>query len=147
VTVFGWQSVAASSGYLLAVIIQGILLLTRPEYVPKSWHTVLLFWALSAFAVLINSTTSRFLARFEGTVLILHLVGFFCVLIPMVYLGPHASAKDVFTVFANTGGWSSQGLSFLVGMPASVFCLMGADSAVHVSYDECSVGMRSLTVT
>ena len=109
-----------------------MIILTRPTYVPQKWHTVLLFWAFSIFAVVINSTTGRFLARFEGVVLILHLVGFFCVLIPMVYLGPHATPKEVFTVFVNSGGWSSEGLSFLVGLPSSVFCLMGADSAVHV---------------
>ncbi len=120
-----------------------MVILTRSTYVPKSWHTVLLFWAFSLFAVIINSTTGRFLARFEGVVLILHLVGFFCVLIPMAYLGPHATATEIFTVFINSGGWSSEGLSFLVGLPSSVFCLMGADSAVHVSVRSISIKFKA----
>jgi hypothetical protein len=43
------------------------------------------------------------------------------------------SAKDVFTQFMNQGGWSSQGLSFFVGLIGSVFAFVGGDAAVHVS--------------
>lgn len=44
-----------------------------------------------------------------------------------------ASSHDVFTQFTNGGGWSSQGLSFFVGLIGSVFAMFGCDSAVHVS--------------
>ena len=132
-TTLGWQTSGASTGYLVATIIQGMVVMSRPTYIPKPWHTMLLMWAFMFFAVLVNSTTSRTLARFEGVVLIVHLIGFFCVLIPLVYLGPHANAPQVFTTFLNAGGWSSQQLSFFVGLPASAVTLLGGDSAIHVS--------------
>jgi len=112
---------------------QGIIVLGRPEYEPQPWHTVLLIWACMLFAVLMNSTTSNLLAKFEGLVLILHLVGFFAVLVPMVYFAPHNDPATVFTTFFNLGGWSSQTLSFFVGFPAVVASLVGADCAVHMS--------------
>ncbi|KAF2178040.1 amino acid transporter [Zopfia rhizophila CBS 207.26] len=133
VTFSGWQAVAASAAYLIATIIQGIAALTHPEYALKAWHGLLICWTLVAFSVLINSTGGRILARFEGLVLILHLVGFFAVLIPLVYFGHHSSPSFVFTTFLNGGDWSTQTLSFFVGLPASVFALIGADSAVHMS--------------
>lgn len=132
-TTLAWQTACASTGYLIATIIQGLVVMSRPSYAPEAWHTILLMWAVMSFAVAINSTTSQILAKFEGLVLILHLVGFFCVLIPLVYFGPHGEPSTVFTTFINGGGWSSQSVSFFVGLPASAASLVGGDSAVHVS--------------
>lgn len=134
-TVIAWQALAASNGYLISTWLQGMIILSYPDFDPKPWRTMLIIWAIMLFAAIMNSTTSRLLARFEGLILIAHLVGFFCVLVPLVYLGPRedGSASAVFTTFINGGGWSTQTLSFLVGLPASVYSLMGADCVVHVS--------------
>lgn len=134
-TTTAWQAIAVSLCYLIATLLQGIVVLSQAEeaYIPKAWQTVLIIWAVSLFAVLVNSTTGRALAKFEGLVLIIHLVGFFAVLIPMVYLAPHNDAASVFTTFLNEGGWSSQALSFLVGFPSGAASLIGADCAVHLS--------------
>jgi hypothetical protein len=141
-SVIAWQALAASTGYLISTWLQGIIILSYPNFVPKPWRTMLIIWAVMLFAVVMNCTTSRVLARFEGLILVLHLGGFFCVLIPLIYLGPHdtTSARAVFTTFMNEGGWSTQTLSFLVGLPASVFSLMGADCVVHVSAPSLSKG-------
>ena len=90
---------------------------------------MLLFWAIILFAVTINSFNSRTLARFEGIILILHLFGFFAVLIPLVYLGPHGDGS-VFTTLLNEGAWPTQSLSFFVGLPAAVYCIIGR----YISY-------------
>ena len=106
-------------------MIQGLIVLTHPNYVPKPWQAMLLFWAIMFFALLINTLTNRALARFEGVILLLHLFGFFAVLVPMIYLGQHGDAASVFTNFMNNGGWPSTARSFFVGLPASVFALFG----------------------
>ena len=124
VTIAGWQAVTASSGYLIGTMIQGLIALTHPTYVPKPWQAMLLFWAVTSFAVFINTATSRALAKFEGMILVLHIFGFFAVLIPLVYFGPHGDVS-IFTSFLNQGEWPTQTLSFFVGLPAAVFCLMG----------------------
>ncbi|KAL8786251.1 MAG: hypothetical protein Q9195_008275 [Heterodermia aff. obscurata] len=131
-TIAGWQAVTASTAYLVGTQIQGVVAMTHPEYGSKPWHTMLLFWAVMFFAVFINSVTSRTLARFEGVILVVHLFGFFAVLIPLVYFGPHGDGS-IFTTFLNGGSWPTQSLSFFVGLPAAVFSLIGADGAVHMS--------------
>lgn len=132
-TVTAWQSLAVSVGYIIATLLQGIIVLAHPEYVPLPWHTVLLIWGVMLFAVVMNSTTSRALARFEGLVFILHLAGFFGVLIPLVYFAPHNEPSFVFTTFFNEGGWSTQALSFFIGIPTIAGSLLGGDCAVHMS--------------
>ena len=66
-------------------------------------------------------------------ILILHIVGFFAILIPLTYLAPHANAHDVFATFINVGGWDTQAYSFFVGLVGSAFAFVGADSAVHMA--------------
>ncbi|KAI0537897.1 amino acid transporter [Xylaria digitata] len=110
-TTLAWQALAVSVSYIVATLLQGIIALSRPTYVPLP----------------------RALAKCESFILILHLAGFFGVLIPLVYFAPHSSPSEVFTTFFNEGGWSSQGLSFLVGFPAIAGSLLGADCAVHMS--------------
>lgn len=132
-TTLAWQALAVSVSYIVATLLQGIILLSRPEYVPEVWHTLLIIWAVTLFAVLLNSTTSSALAKAESFILILHLAGFFGVLVPLVYFAPHGTASNVFTTFLNEGGWPSQGLSFLVGFPAIAGSLLGADCSVHMA--------------
>ena len=123
-TFAGWQAVTASAAYLIGTLIQGLITLTHPNYTPLPWQGMLLFWAVLFFAVFINTVASKTLATFEGMILILHMVGFLAVLIPLVYLSPHGNAS-VFTTFINSGGWSTNGLSFMVGLPDAVFSIIG----------------------
>ena len=68
----------------------------------------------------------------ERLVLIIHLLGFFAIVITLWILAPRNSAKAVFTEFSNAGGWSSTGLSVMVGMLSPIYALLGVDSAVHM---------------
>ena len=68
----------------------------------------------------------------EGIILIVHLLGFFAILVPLWVLAPRGNAKTVFTEFVNLGGWSTTGTSVMVGMLSSVYALLGVDSAVHM---------------
>lgn len=128
ITVCGWQGFVASGGYLTGTMIQGLIALTVPSYVPKGWQGTLLYWATIAFAVFINTIVGSLLPKFEGFILILHILGFFAILIPLVILGPHDTASDVFTTWLNEGGWSTQTLSFFVGLLGNVFAFLGMSS-------------------
>jgi choline transport protein len=104
VSLIGWQATTASSAYLGGTILQSTILLVKPDYSPKPYQAMLIGWALLAFSVTINTVGSKTLAHFEGLILILHVLGFFAVLIPLVYLSDHNSAS-IFTTFVNSGGW------------------------------------------
>lgn len=120
-----WQGFVAEVAYTCATLIQGLLILNYPDYNPQLWQATLLFYAVAAFGLFINTYLGRLLPRIEALMLIFYILGFFGVLIPLVYLGPHRSAKDVFTVFQNLGGWDSTGLAFFVGWITSVSSFVG----------------------
>lgn len=127
-TVVGWQAFAASGGYLSGTLIQGLIALTNPDYNFQRWHGTLLFWAVILVAVIVNTVVSSLLPKLECLILIIHVLGFFAILIPMVYMSPHGSAKDVFTMFLNKGGWQTTGLSFFIGLAGNVFSFLGRSS-------------------
>ena len=85
----------------------------------------MLFYAVMAFGIFVNTVLGRILPRIESLLLIFYILGFFAVLIPLVYLAPHKSADEVFTVFQNGGGWNSNGLSFFVGWLTCVSSFIG----------------------
>ncbi|KAI1311116.1 putative GABA permease [Xylaria venustula] len=131
----GWQALVASGGFVTGTMIQGLILLTHPEYaaVMKNWHGTLLFWAVVLVSYGINTAVGSLLAKFEGLVLVLHILGFFAVILPLSLLSPHGSAKDVFDTWVNSGLWQTQGISFSIGIIGNVFAFLGGDGAIHMS--------------
>lgn len=98
------------------------------------WHGTLLLWATLLLCVFINVFVSEALPTIEVIVLIIHILGFFGILVPLVYLTPsHHAAKEIFTTFYNFGEWQSVGLAFFIGLQGNALAFVGTDSAVHVS--------------
>lgn len=124
-TVWGWQATLASVYYLAATQIQGLITLTQSSYNAKPWHAVLLFWASMVFTIFVNTVIGKYLPKFEGFILILHILGFFAILLPLAILQPHQNASEVFKTFLNTGDWPTQGLSFMIGIIGSVYTFTG----------------------
>ena len=106
-------------------MIQGLLVLNYDGYKFERWHGTLLFYAITGLSLFINTYLARLLPKIEAMVLGIHVVGFICILVPLIYLAPHGSARDVFATFNNGGDWGSQGLSFFVGVPTSMFAFIG----------------------
>ncbi|XHF97054.1 hypothetical protein AWENTII_000658 [Aspergillus wentii] len=132
-TVIGWQATFATSCFLAGTLIQGLIVLTNTDYQPKPWHGTLLFWAVAVFSLVINSVGGKLLPRFEGLILVLHILGFIAIIAPVTAMAEHTSGKEVFTTFLNMGEWPRQGLSFFVGLMGCVFAFAGGDAAVHMS--------------
>ncbi|MCJ1227656.1 hypothetical protein MMC12_004312 [Toensbergia leucococca] len=132
-TVIGWQALCAGAGYLSANLIQGLASLTHPNYHPHPYQVTLLLWAVIVLSVFINAIGGTFLPKFEGLILILHCLGYFAILLPLVVLGEHQNSSQVFDVFLNGGNWPTEGLSFMIGLTGSIFVFVGADGAIHMS--------------
>ncbi|RMZ87610.1 hypothetical protein DV736_g5158, partial [Chaetothyriales sp. CBS 134916] len=132
-SVLGWQCGLASLAFIDGTVIQGLIVLNSSTYVYERWHGSLLVIAILSFSVFFNTFLAQRLPMVEGSILVLHIVGFFAIIIPLWVLAPRNSAKMVFTEFQNLGGWSSQGLSFMVGLLSPIYTLLGVDSAVHMS--------------
>ncbi len=128
-----WQSSPASIAFLVAITIQGVVALNNESYIVERWHTTLLIIALVAFAVFFNTFLARRLPIVEGVLLVVHVLGFFAIIIPLWIMAPQKnSAKAAFTQFTNNGGWPTTGLSFMVGLNPLIFSLLGFDSIVHM---------------
>ena len=132
-TVTGWQALVASGGYLVGTQIQGAVILNHADYDPKGWHGTFLYWAAIFIAVIFNTVISSALPKIEGLILVIHTLGFFAIMIPLVYMAPRSTAEEVFTHFLNEGDWPTQGLSFFVGLIGVAFSFLGTDAAIHVS--------------
>lgn len=125
-TIGGWLGTVASAGYLTSSVMQAVIALTNPGYNPQPWQTLFIFWAVILFAVFINTVLSSLLPKFEGLILILHILGFFAILLVLVNLGgPKGDAEIIFTTFINAGGWPTMGLSFFVGLLGNAFAFVG----------------------
>lgn len=132
ISTLGWQTGLASIAFIVGTVIQGLIVLNNPSYVYERWHGTLLVMAIISFSVIFNTFLAHRLPMVEGIVLIVHLLGFFAILVPLWVLAPRGNAKEVFTTFTNLGGWPTTGTSVMVGMLSSVYALLGVDSAVHM---------------
>lgn len=103
-----------------------------------------MIWAVLTFSIVFNTFFVSKLPVLEGTVLVLHIVGFFAILVPLWVLADMPKpASEVFFTFTDGGQWGNQGLSCLVGMLSPVFSFLGPDSATHMS-EELKDASRTL---
>jgi len=122
----GWQTGTAVVAFLAGTQLQGLLVLNYPNYVFERWHGTLIVIAIAAFSILFNTFFARRLPLVEITVLVLHIAGFFAILITLwVTTDEKNSSHTVFTVFYDGGNWGSIGFSCLIGMLSPVFSFIG----------------------
>lgn len=139
-TVLAWVATIATGAFLSASMIQSLCLINWPDYanVYAGWQGTLISWAVVLVCVFFNTVVGSLLPKVEGSFMMLHVLGFFAILIPLVYYAPKATAAEVFssaTSYQNAGMWPSYGTSFMVGTLGAAFSFVGADAAVHVSRD------------
>ena len=72
-----------------------------------------------------NTLVGRALPEVESVFFVVTLLGIFGVTVPLVYLAPHTNARNIFTTFVNEGKWSSQTLSWFVGLSGVAYPLQG----------------------
>ena len=115
----------AGTAYVAGTLVQGLLILNYPSYNYQRWHGTLLFYAVIGFSLFVNTYLGRLLPQIESAALFFHILGFFGILIPLVYLAPHQSAEEVFTTFLNLGDWNTTALSFFVGLITALVSFPG----------------------
>lgn len=110
---------------MVGSIIQGLIALNVENYVWHAWHGTLLTIAVITFSIVFNTALAVKLPLIEGVVLILHLAGLFAIIIPLWVMAPRANAHDALLVFTNYGGWSSTGLSAMIGLTTPMSVMIG----------------------
>lgn len=80
-TMTGWQSAITGIGFLIAGVIQGLIVLNNSSYEAERWHGTLMVIAVVAICVGFNTFLARRLPLIEGTLAVLHFGGLFVIII------------------------------------------------------------------
>ncbi|KAH7175229.1 amino acid/polyamine transporter I [Dactylonectria macrodidyma] len=132
-TLAGWQGTCAGAAFLAATQIQGLVAFMTPSYNPQSWQGSLMLCLCILIGIFVNTVVSSMLPSLEGMFLVVHILGFFSILVPLVTFGSHGGdTSSMFLEFRNQGMWPSQGLSCFVGLLGAVFAFAGVDCSFHM---------------
>lgn len=74
----------------------GLIVLNNPSYVSEAWHGTLLTIASVGLTLLFNVFLARKLPFIEGVLVVIHIFGFFGVVVTLWVLSPTGDAKTVF---------------------------------------------------
>ncbi len=124
-SVLGWQSFVASAIYLDGTVLQALVVLNYPSYAPTRWQAMLFVYLSLSLGMIINTVFARVLPKIEAVLLMIHICSFFAILIPLVCLGPISDASFVFEALNSGEGWSSGGVTWLIGLLSGVFPFLG----------------------
>lgn len=142
-TSLAWIATVATESLFAGTIIQGLMVISMPDYAAKLWQGTLLTWAVIVVNVFINVVTPNLLPTFEIAIMILHLAGFVAIMVALLTTSDLGTAQSVWLTAFNQGGWPTQGLSYCVGFLGNVATFVGADASVHMAEE---VSNAALTI-
>lgn len=129
-----WVSGIPACAEMLSSLVIDIVLLADPEaQIGELWHVTLITFLWVLVMVGLNKFLTKYLPLMEIIVLVLHVAAFFAFLILVWVTVKKASAEEVFTSWSNGGGWSTTGVSSLVGLFNPLWCFIGPDAGAHMS--------------
>ncbi|QKX64342.1 uncharacterized protein TRUGW13939_11516 [Talaromyces rugulosus] len=131
--VTGWIAAPTAAIYLSGSVLQSAVAMNDPDYEPKGWHVTFIMWGILLFCAILNTWLGMILPAVEILILIVHVMGFFAFLIPLLVIGPRADPKSVFNLAFDYGGWTDITLATLIGMKGTVAAFLGTDGAVHMA--------------
>lgn len=121
-----WQSIIAVDCYIIGGIVQGIIVLANPDYVPQRWQATLLIIASAIFIGLFNIYAAKRLPLAEGLFATFHVFAFFPIIAILWALAPKQSARAVFLEFTDNGaGWPTTAWAVMVGQVSCMFTVIG----------------------
>ncbi|KAF1917448.1 amino acid permease-domain-containing protein [Ampelomyces quisqualis] len=128
-----WQAGTASGPFLVGTLIQSSAIVMYPDYAPTNWQGTLMVIAVTVLVWALNIWGTRSMPIFQNIMLLIHVFGFLTIIIVFWVLSPRNSAEVTFTKLINGGGWSSIGLTLMVGQLSAIYACICSDSAAHMS--------------
>ncbi|PCG90379.1 hypothetical protein PENOC_102330 [Penicillium occitanis (nom. inval.)] len=161
-SVLAWQAGSASGSFLTGTIIQGLISIRNPDYTPENWQGTLFVFAMILVIYVFNVYASNLMPILNNLLMILHILSWVVIVIVLWTMAPHQSAKTVFTHWENLGGWSSMGLSVMIGQISAIYASLsmyqaakkfqlanaehaGSDATAHMS-EEVKDASRSVPI-
>jgi amino acid transporter len=139
-----WQAGTASGSFLTGTIIQALIAINNADYQPTDlewrWQGTLLVFAMVLVLFTANIWGAKSLPLLQNILFVVHVFGFFAVIIVLWVLAPRNTASVVFTQFYNGGGWSSIGLSLMVGQISAIYGSICSDATAHMAEEVKDAG-------
>lgn len=120
-----WQSNVAASAWVSSNIIVTIASVAHPSFEVKSWHPVLVFFAVIPLDIAVNTFLGRVFPVLETMSFVLHVLEYFVLIVILVYLAPKQSTHAVFHNFINGGEFPNMVTSIMVGSVNLMFGFTG----------------------
>lgn len=102
-----------------------ILAVTYPNYAPQGWHLSFVMWGLLLMCAVLNTLLGRLMPALEVLIGLLHIIGFFAILIPLVYLAPKTNASSVFLKSWGHYDWHSVALASFISLQSACLSFFG----------------------
>jgi choline transport protein len=93
----------------------------------------MLIWAVLAICLIFNTFFSRKLPLVEGLIVVLHIAGFFAVVVPLWVMGDRSSSGDVFTLFQDNMMWGDLSLAVIIGLTGAASTFVGVEAGAHMA--------------
>ncbi|TKA68966.1 hypothetical protein B0A55_06609 [Friedmanniomyces simplex] len=128
-----WQSGNAVGIFLVGSLIQCIISVNNENYGFPAWQCTLLAFAAMLIAYCGSVYGSKALPYWQNAVFAVHIMAYFAYIVPIWVSAPTATHSQVWTEFTSEGGWSTMGLSVLIGQLTGISQQVGLDTAAHMS--------------
>ncbi|GAA6059145.1 hypothetical protein JCM10212_003892 [Sporobolomyces blumeae] len=126
--------VASTAFGLAQMILAAASLSTEGAFVANAWQTYLTFLAILFIHGVLNSVGTKYLAKMTQTFVFFNLGTVLAVIITLLVKTENKhSASYTFTYNINGSGWSSQGLTFLLGLLSVQWTMTDYDATAHIS--------------
>ncbi|KAF7455485.1 Amino acidpolyamine transporter I [Pyrenophora tritici-repentis] len=135
--VFAWISLAAGVAIIVPQQILAMAVFWNPSYVPKAWHTFLLYQAANLMTLIYNIYVLKRTMWIHDVGFFLSLSGFVALFITSLSRSSsHFQPSEmVWHTFLNNSGWTD-GIAFLTGLVNPNYMYAGIDGAIHLA-EEC----------
>ena len=128
VTWFSWIAITAGTANVVGNIITTLVTVQHPNYVSKDWHIVLIMHGFLITLGLINQFAFWIIPWVEMAAGILHVVLFVVFAAVLTTMGQRHSTDFVFFTKANASGWTSDFVSFNLGIILLIWGFVGKDT-------------------
>lgn len=117
--------VASRAVSIATNLLEHILAVSHPTYAPQGWHLAFIMWGILLICTVLNTLLGEMMPALEVLIGLLHIVGFFAVLIPLVYLAPKTNAYSVFLKSWDHYDWHSVALASFISLQTPCLAFFG----------------------
>lgn len=128
--VLSWQAGNSSGAFIAGTVIQAIATVNNSDYQAANWQGTLIVFATLLLIWVINVFLIKWLPLLQNMFMWIHVSAFIAIITVLSVKAPHSTAGEVFTTFANGGGWESVGLSLMIGQITAIYALVGRSTAL-----------------